>query len=177
MARADIGHGQGVNVDLDTIARLLVPLGMGVLTWLVVLLAGGALFSRNVLAPMTIFVLVIVGVLFVPIYRFKPWNNGLTDRLLDAVKRRHVTVTMAVGLVLLVRLPVVSDLLAPVLRLLMFPLRAVPQFLYGVRLFYGAHFADIAGDLLFAFGRLYLEFLWFYVVAAAIAILLPDGVE
>lgn len=177
MATGGIEHRSAEDHQPKAIARLLVPIGMGVLTWLVVLLAGAAVLSMNSVSFLSIFVFAALAVLFVPVYRFRPWEGGLTERFLGYVDRRRVTLAVAVGLFVLVRLPVVSDLLGPVLGVLLFPLRAVPQILYGVRVFYAGRVAEIAGKLLFDFGRLYVEFLWLYTVAAGISYLLPRGGE
>jgi hypothetical protein len=161
---------------LGAVARVLVPVGTGVLTWILVLLAGGAVLSSSV-SVFSVVLLAGVGVLFVPVYQFRPWEPGLTERVLAFGRRRRHTLVVAVGLFVLVRLPVVSDLLGPVLSLLLLPLRVVPQILFGVTVFYGARVGDSAGQLLFDVGRLYAEFLWLYAVGAGIVLLVLRGGE
>lgn len=160
-------------LTLDAVVRVLVPVGLGVLTWVLVLLAGGAVLSIGSASVFAVVLLAGLGVLFVPVYRFRPWEPGLTERVLAFGRRRRDTLVVAVLLFVLVRLPVISDLLEPVLALLLLPLRVVPQILFGVTVFYGARVGDQAGQLLFDLGRLYAEFLWLYVVAAGVVLLVP----
>lgn len=177
MATGGIERPPWGNYEPVEIARLLIPIGMAVLTWLVLLLSSGALLSLQSVSITTGFVLFGLGVLFIPIYRFRPWDEDLTKRFLGFVERRRFTLTVTIGLFVLVRLPIVSELLGPVFGILLFPLRAVPQVLYGARVFYADNVGEIAGTLLFEFGRLYAEFLWLYTVAAGITWLASLGGE
>jgi len=145
---------------------------MGALTWLLVALAAGVLLSMDV-SVFSVVTLVGLGVLFIPVYRFRPWEAGLTERVLGFGRKRRHALSVALGLFVLIRLPVVSDLLEPLFALLLLPLRAIPQILFGVTLFYGARVGDQVGQLLFEAGRLYAEFLWLYAVGAGIVLLVP----
>jgi hypothetical protein len=59
----------------------------------------------------------------------------------------------------------------------MLPLRALPQVLYGARLFYDATVGPPAGEVLFELGSLYVEAVWLYGLGVAVAALFPrrDG--
>lgn len=158
-------------------ARVLVPVGMGVLTWLVGLLAVGAVGSLSSPSVMSVILLVALGLLALPVYRFRPWENGLTDRVLTFARTRRLTLALAVGLFVLVRLPVVPDLLGPVLTILLLPLRAAPQVLFGANLFYADLFGATVGQAVFRAGRLYVEFLWLYTVGTVGATVVRWGVS
>lgn len=153
---------------LDATARHLVPIGMGVLTWLLVLILVGALLSAGIESIMSVVLLFALLLLFLPVYRFRPWEEGVTDRVFAFGRERHVTLVVAVALFVVVRLPVVSELLGPVLGLLLLPLRAVPQVLFGAKIFYTDQVGARFGQLVFAAGRLYVEFLWLYTVGTVI---------
>jgi len=167
--RPDVDAGPG------RVASRLVPVAAGVVTWLLVLLAGGFLLSLNSLSVMSIVAIPALGVLFVPLNRLRPWQPGFTGRVLALPETRRTTLAVAVGLFLVARLPVVSELLAPVLGLLLFPLRLVPQLFFGPRILYDARFGEPVGQWLFAFGRLYVEFLWLYGVGAFVSHIVPGG--
>jgi len=149
---------------LEAVARVLVPVGMGLLTWLVFLLAVGAAGSLSSLSVMSVVLLVAFGLLALPVYRFRPWESGLTDRVLAFARTRRLTLAFAVGLFVLVRLPFVAELLGPLLTILLLPLRAAPQVLFGANVFYADLFGETVGQAVFRAGRLYVEFLWLYTV-------------
>jgi hypothetical protein len=163
--------------DRETVAHLVVPVGLGALTWLAVALTAGVVLTVRGLTPLLLLVGLVVAVLFLPVYRARPWEPGATGRVLDWAGQRRRALAVAGGLFALARLPVVSELLAPVLGLVMLPLRALPQVLYGARLFYDATVGPPAGQLLFELGTLYVEVVWLYGLGVAIAALVPrrDG--
>lgn len=156
------------------ILRRLVPLGLGVLTWLLVLLVGGVVISLDFSGVLSILLIVVLGVLFLPIYRLRPWDPGVTDRVVGFVRRRRQIIFVALWLFVLVRLPVVSEALSSVIALLLFPLQAVPQFLYSTTVFYDTRIGEPVGQLLFDFGRTYVELLWLYTLSGALTKVLPN---
>jgi len=160
---------------LGAAAQILVPVGMGVLTWLVFVLVVGSAASLSSLSVMSIILLFAFGLLALPVYRFRPWESGLTERVLTFAHTRRLTLAVAVGLFVLVRLPVVADLLGPVLSVLLLPLRGVPQILFGAKIFYANLLGEFVGRAVFLAGRLYVEFLWLYTVGIVVATLLQWG--
>lgn len=156
---------------------MVVPVGMGLLTWLVLVLAVGALGSLSSLSPMSIVLLLAFGLLALPVYRFRPWEAGLTDRVLTFARTRQLTLAFAVGLFILVRLPFVAELLGPLLAILLLPLRTAPQVLFGANVFYADLLGETAGRAVFRAGRLYVEFLWLYTVGTVGAAVVRWGVS
>jgi len=161
--------------SLDAAARWVVPVGMGVLTWLVVALAVGAVASLGSPSVLSVVLLVGLALLALPIYRFRPWTPGLTDRVLVFARTRRLTLAVAVGLFILVRLPVVTDLLGPLVGVLTLPLRAAPGVLFGAKVFYTDRLGAPVGRLVFGGGRLYVEFLWLYALGTAVEALVRWG--
>jgi hypothetical protein len=163
--------------DRETAARVVVPVGLGVLTWLAVALTAGVILTIRGVTPLLLLVVLVVVVLFLPVYRVRPWEPGATGRVLGWAGERRRALGVAAGLFALARLPVVSELLAPVLGIVMLPLRSLPQVLYGARLFYDATVGPPAGEVLFELGSLYVELLWLYGLGVAVAALFPrrDG--
>lgn len=160
---------------LEMTARHFVPIGMGVLTWLLVLIVVGALMSAGIESIMSVVLLFALLLLFLPIYRFRPWEQGIAERVFAFGRERHVTLAVAIALFVIVRLPVVSELLGPILGLLLLPLRAVPQVLFGAKVFYTEEIGARFGQLVFAAGRLYVEFLWLYTLGTVTEVFLSWG--
>jgi len=69
----------------------------------------------------------------------------------------------------------VPELLGPVVTLLLLPVRAAPQVLFGAKVFYADLLGDAAAQALFRAGRLYVEFLWLYTVGTFGAALVRWG--
>ncbi len=157
---------------VELVARRLVPVGMGVLTWLLVLIGVGAVLSVGSLSVTSVVLLVALALLFLPVYRFRPWEEGLTDRTLGFVRARRTTLAVALGLFVVVRVPVVANLLGPLLGILLLPVRAAPQVLFGAKLFYADRLGELVGQLVFEAGRLYVEFLWLYTLGTVTEALL-----
>lgn len=160
---------------LETAARVLVPVGAGVLTWLVVAVAVGAVASLSSPTLMSVVLVLALGLLFLPIYRFRPWETGLTDRVQVFVRTRRLTLAVAVLLFVFLRFPFVTDLLGPLVGLLLLPVRAAPQILFGAKLFYADHLSEQVGTLLFRAARLYVEFLWLYTLGTVVQALSQWG--
>lgn len=159
------------------VAGHLVPVGMGVVTWLLAAIVLATLLSMDSVSFGSLVRIGALVVLFVPVYRFRPWESGLTERVHAFAERRRFALGAAAGLFVLVRLPVVSELLAPLVPFVLFPLRAAPQLLFGAKVFYGARLGDLAGEVLFGAGRLYVEFLWLFVLGAGVEWLAQRGGE
>ncbi len=160
---------------LSAAARVIVPVGMGILTWLVVLLAVGAVASLG--SPSVLSVVLLVGfvLLVLPIYRFRPWEPALSGRVLEFGRTRRLTLGFAVALFVLLRLPLVPELLGPVVTVLLLPLRATPQVLFGAKVFYADLLGEAPAQALFRAGQLYVEFLWLYTVGTLGAALVRWG--
>ena len=122
--------------------------------------------DRTLSSPsvMSVILLLALGLLALPVYRFRPWEADLSGRVLEFGRTRRLTLSLAVALFVLVRLPVVPELLGPVVTLLVLPLRAAPQVLFGAKVFYADLLGETAGQAVFRAGRLYVEFLWLYTV-------------
>ncbi|MFB6297085.1 MAG: hypothetical protein ABEH56_01030 [Salinirussus sp.] len=157
------------------LARYAVPVGLGIFTWLLVLIAAGAVLSMDSVSVFSLVTLAALGLLFVPVYRFRPWRTGSSDRVLAFLSRRRRALAAAAGLFVLVRIPAVTDLFGSLLSVLLLPVRAVPQLLFGVSVFYGARAGEAVGGALFDVGRLYVEFLWLYAVVLFALSLVPGG--
>lgn len=155
---------------LEALSQVLVPVGFGVFTWLVVLLVAGALLSIGSPSAGALFLLVPLALLFAPVYRFRPWEPGLSERVLAFPGRRRYALAFAVASAALVRQPAVVDALGPVLRVLLLPLRFVPQALFGASVYYDTQLGRPVGQMLFAGGRLYAEFLWLYAIGLVLSV-------
>jgi hypothetical protein len=165
----------GRQEQVPEIARLVVPVGLGALTWLAAALSLGVVATLQELSPLALVVPVLVVALFLPVYRARPWEAGATDRTLAWARRHNRAIALAAGLFALSRLPVVGDLLAPAFGLVLLPVRVVPQVLYGATLFYDATVGPPLGDALFDLGRWYVELLWLYVLGVGVEKLFPEG--
>jgi len=152
--------GRGVTGRFE-VARVLVPVGLAVATWLVALLAVGYLLGIRSLSPFTLLPLSIVVALFWPIVAVAPWREGASARVVFWIVRNRETLVGIVGLALLAALPVTPRLLVRILEL---PYRGSGIF-FGASLFYREHVGPAFADLLLRFGQWYLELLWLYVVA------------
>lgn len=159
----------------DRIARVAVPVGLGVFTWVVLLLVGGVLLRLGSLSASSVLPLLAIGLLVLPLYEFAPWRGGVTDRVREWAAERRLRLRLTAGGFLLLRVPVLASLLGPVAAVLQFPTRAAPQLLFGVSLFYGERLGDAAGRWLFALGRWYVELLWLYALASGVATLASGG--
>lgn len=153
----------------EAAVRLLVPLGMGVLTWLVVLVTVGALASLSSPTVMSVVLVVGLGLLFLPIYRFRPWEPRLAGRVAKFARRRRPTLAVAAALFVFVRLPAVGELLGSFVGVLLLPLRAAPQVLFGAKLFYADRLGEFAGRFVFRASRLYVEVLWLYTLGTLVS--------
>ncbi len=160
----------------DRVARVVVPVGLGVYTWLAVVLVAGV-FLRSGLFSVSISGVLGLLALFLPLYAFAPWRPDLTDRVLEWGRERRVALGLAAGAFLLLRTPVIAVLLAPFATVLQYPTLVFPQLVFDAWLFYGERVGDATGRWLFQFGRWYLELLWLYVLASAVALLVPGGDE
>ncbi|MFB6149040.1 MAG: hypothetical protein ABEJ48_05190 [Halobacteriales archaeon] len=169
----DTGSIDGGDPDASLLRRV-VPAGLGVVTWLLILLVAGVVLSLDSVSVLSILLVVVLGVLFIPIYRLRPWEPGVTARFLGFVRRRRHVILVAGWLFVLVRLPVISEALSSVFALLLFPMQAVPQFLYSTTVFYDTRLGAPIGQLLFDFGRLYVELLWLYTLSGFLTKLLPN---
>ncbi len=149
---------------LSVAARWVVPVGMGVLTWLVVLLAVGAVATLGSPSALSVVLLVGLVLLALPVYRFRPWEPDLSQRVLEFGRTRGLTLGFAVALFVFLRLPLVPELFGPAMTLLLLPVRAAPQVLFGAKVFYADLLGEAAARALFRAGRLYVEFLWLYAV-------------
>lgn len=156
-------------------ARVLVPIGLGVWTWLLVATAAAVLLSLDGLSVFTIVLLAGLGILFVPVYRFRPWEAGVTVRVLTFLRTNRLALAVTGVLFAVVHSPVLADPLSPVLGLVLLPLRAVPQVLFDVTVFYDARVGAPAGQVLFEAGRLYVELLWLSVLGRGVGKLASLG--
>lgn len=156
-------------------ARVVVPVVLGAWTWLLVVLAGGALLSTDGLSVFTVVLLGGLAALFVPLVRFRPWKSGVTPRVLTFLRTNRLAFAVVGVLFAVVHSPALSDPLSPVLGLLLLPLRAVPQVLFDVQLFYDRRLGAPAGRVLFGAGRLYVELLWLLVLGRGVAKLASLG--
>lgn len=150
------------------VARVIVPVVLGVWTWFLVVLAAGVLLSVDGLSIFTVVLIGGLAALFVPLYRFRPWEPGVTSRVLSFLRTNRLPFAVVGVLFAVVHSPALADPLAPLLGLLLLPLRAVPQVLFDVQLFYDRRLGAPAGQVLFDAGRLYAELLWLLVLGRGV---------
>lgn len=146
------------------ITEVIIPIGFGVLTWLLGVLLLGSLVSGDI-GLSSLLILFLYALLFLPLYRLQPWQPGLINRFITLLAIRRNVFGLAIGVLILFRLPTVTDPLGVIQTLLQFPLRLVPVAFQGATVFYRTQIDPHVGELLFAGGRLYVEFLWAYVLA------------
>lgn len=168
MATGDVGAMLD-DADPMTVARWGVPVALGVLTWLAVAVPVGTVLGGPSFT--TVIALVVGGMLAIPVYRTRPWERGFTRRGVALLVDNRRALAVAVALFVAVRLPVVSDLLAPVFGIVLLPMRAFPPALKRAATAY----ADPLGAVLFDLGRWYVELLWLSVIGGGVAKLFPEG--
>lgn len=151
-------------VRIGNIHRYLIPVGVGWLTWLLLVLLLGTLVATDI-SGFSLVLLFLYGMLLLPIYRLRPWEPRMTGRLTRLLAAKKVVVILAIVLLIVLRLPSVTDRLGILQAVLQFPLQLVPVAFQGAAVFYATRGPDLLGELLFAGGRLYVEFLWAYVIA------------
>lgn len=164
---ADAGSREPATAEHPLVVRLGVPVGLGVLTWLAIVIPAGALLGG--LSFATVLAVVLGGLLAWPVYSLRPRETGVTDRALATLARHRRSLLVGVALFALARLPVASDLLAPVFGLLLLPVRAVPPALTRGTVVYG----EPLGGVVFDLGRWYVELLWLSTVGAGVVKLFP----
>lgn len=157
-------------LPVDRAARVAVPAGMAVVTWLVVLLGAGLVLRPGALLAAAI-PLVVVGVMLWPLVAVAPWRNGVTGRVRGWAARQRSSLLVTAGLAAVLAVPFVADLLPGVLvGILRLPFRATGM-LFGASVFYRERVGAFAGRTLLRFGQWYLEVLWLYVIASGITML------
>jgi len=151
----------------DRLARatdIAVPVGFGVVTWLVVALLAGYLLRLGSLSLINLLPLFVFGILLWPIVAFEPWREAAPPAARDWLRRNRSQILLAGLLVALLAVPFVPDLIA---RGLALPFRASGIF-FGASVFYRQRLGATVGQALFRFGQWYLVALWFYVLASVL---------
>lgn len=156
--------------------RRIVPIGFGIMTWLLLVLLGGLVLSADGISLGLLLIIGGYGILFLPIYRFRPWTAGLSSRVSRFVDKNSRALVIAGVLLVLVRIPVLVDQLSIIFTVLLLPLRIVPMGLFDAKLYYATALGDRVGQAVFTAGRLYVEVLWLYVVANLLVNLLPERI-
>lgn len=167
MATGDVGAMLD-DADAMDAARWGVPVALGVLTWLAVAVPVGTVLGGPSFT--TVIALVIGGMLAIPVYRVRPWERGFTERGVALLVDNRRALSVAVALFVAVRLPVVSDLLAPVFGIVLLPMRAFPPALKNA----GGAYGEPLGGVMFDLGRWYVELLWLSVIGGGVAKLFPE---
>ncbi len=142
----------------------IIPIAFGVVTWLLLALLGGVLLSADGLSLGVLLIFAGFGLLFLPIYRFRPWDPGLSSRVKRFIKQNTRPVLITGALLVLVRIPVVVDQLSIIMTIVVLPLRLVPMGLFDAKIYYAATVSNRFGQAVFTAGRIYVEVLWFYVI-------------
>lgn len=146
------------------VASFAVPAGLGVLTWLVLVVAIGAVAELDSLSVLNVLGLLVIVVMFWPLYLLAPWRPALTERVTDVARGRGTGILVAAALGVLRVLPVTPDVLVGILNL---PFRSAGV-LFGAKLFYGRRLGAEAGRYVLKFGQWYLEALWLFLIGVAL---------
>lgn len=146
------------------VALVAVPVGLAVIAWLELLVAVGVVAELDALSLLNLLPLLVVLVMFWPLYLLAPWRPGLTERVVDwaGAHRDGILAAVVLGVVRVV--PFAPDLLVGLLNL---PFRSAGV-LFGAKLFYGERLGTEAGRLVLRFGQWYLEAFWLFVVGTAL---------
>lgn len=159
-----MAHHESPTSRLVRVTRVAVPAGLAVLTWLVVLLAVGVLAGLTA-SVMNIVPVILVGLLFWPVFRAAPWRPGVTERMRRFVRTNRDPILVAIALFVLRSVPVTPDLLVSLLDL---PFRAT-GLLFGASVFYRRHVGAAFGRFILDFGQWYLEAFWLFGIGLLVA--------
>lgn len=163
--RIETSRSERVRVHGERAARVVLPAGLAVVTWLVVLIGVGLVARLDSLSPLNLLPLFVVAIMFWPIYLAAPWKPGLTDRIGDTLGGNRDGVAVAAGLLVVRSLPFTPDVL---LTLLDLPFRSAGV-LFGAGLFYRRLVSLAFGRFLLSFGQWYLEAFWLFVLGSILA--------
>lgn len=150
-----------IDLQPDSFAHVAVPVGLAVVTWLVVLITVGLLARFGSVSILGIISVLVVGVMLWPIAIVAPWRPGVTERVLDWGDGNRTTFGVAVLLLVLRSLPVTPGIVAGILDV---PFRSAGT-LFDAKLFYAQHVAPAFGQFVLSFGQWYLELFWLFVLA------------
>lgn len=150
--------------SIERAVRIGVPVGLAVVTWLLLLLLAGYLLRLESLALFNLLPLFVFGILFWPVVAFEPWRENAAAAF-RAYLRSNRTALLVTGLlVALILVPFVPDLVS---RILVLPFRASGIF-FSASMFYREQLGATVGQAVFRFGQLYLVFLWLYVLSTVL---------
>lgn len=148
-------------------AAVIVPIGLAVVTWLVLLLAVGTVLRIKSFSILDVIPLFVIALMFWPIASIAPWYNGVTQRVLNWLRPRRTVFPVILALFLATQLPLVPDL---VVRFLNLPFR-VSGILFGASIYYRQFVGPEFAAFLLRFGQAYLEAVWLYILASGIVLL------
>lgn len=148
-------------------ASVVVPVGMAVATWLVLLLLAGLVLRIDSFSLLNLVPLFVVGLMLWPLFVVEPWSDDAAARVLNWVETRRSVLLVTVPLAVVTALSVVPGPLAAILNL---PFR-VSGVLFGASLFYRERVGAGFAQLLLRFGQWYLELLWLYLISSGIVVL------
>lgn len=143
--------------------RVVVPVGTGLLTWLVLLVAVGLLFGSGPGIVSHLVSVLVVGFVLWPLVAFAPWRDGLTGRLREWTGRRRQRIAAASALFVAASALVAVDAPQPLLMAARLPAEVVG--FYGLSGVYRERVGVTFTRVLVAFGRGYLQALWLYLLA------------
>lgn len=151
------------------VRRVVLPAGLAVLTWAVLLVVLGRLLRFGPLTLHSSLWVPALGAMVWPIVAFAPWRDRPGERAAAWLDERRPRVALTAGLAALVLALEALGGPAVLPSFLVLPVDLLSGGLYGTAAFYRALAGPTVAAALLRFARWYLLGLWLYGIATGLA--------